>query len=373
MSSQTLISHAQVGAGPARAAPPKASGVLLWLRTNLFDGVHNWIFTLLGGILLIATVPELFRWAVVDAVWTTVENAEACKSTTGACWAIVHEKYRLMLFGTYTYDQHWRGALVVALLAGISILSGFRALWSKWLLVAWVATWIAVLVLQLGGVFGLEATPTHLWGGLPLTLLIFFGTVLGGLPIAALLALGRQSKLPIIKALCVGFVEIVRGVPLVTVLFMAALIFPLFVPESVTPDKFVRALIGMLMFFAAYAAEIFRGGLQAIPKGQYEAAEALGLPYWQKTTRIILPQTIRIVLPALMNDIIRAFKNTTFIAIIGLFDILGATKSALEDPIWSSYSTEAYLFVIALYFVVCLSMSKYSAVLERDMNKGNNR
>lgn len=373
MGSQVLISSAQAGASAARPAPPTASGLLHWLRSNLFDGIHNWIFTLLGCFLLIATVPEIFRWAILDAAWTSPEGAEACKNTTGACWAIIHEKYRLMLFGTFPYDQHWRGAIVVVLLGVMSIASGFRALWSKWLLVAWAVTWVVILVLQLGGVFGLVPTPTHLWGGLPLTLLIFFGTVIGGLPVAILLALGRQSDLPVIKALCIGFVEIVRGVPLITVLFMAALIFPLFVPESMTPDKFVRAQIGMLMFFAAYAADIFRGGLQAIPQGQYEAAEALGLPYWKKTTRIILPQTIRIVLPALMNDIIRAFKNTTFIAIIGLFDILGATKSALEDPTWVSYSTEAYLFVIALYFVVCFSMSKYSAALERDLNKGNIR
>lgn len=373
MGSQTLISKAETGASAPRAAPLAASGLLHWLKSNLFHGVHNWIFTILGCLLLIAIVPDLIRWAVLDAAWSTVDGAAACKAATGACWAIIHEKYRLMLFGTYPYDQHWRGGLVILLLGAMSIASGFRAFWGKELLAAWGVTWIAIFILQLGGVFGLALTPTHLWGGLPLTLLIFFGTVIGGLPVAVLLALGRQSKLPIIKALCIGFIEIVRGVPLVTVLFMAALIFPLFVPESMTPDKFVRAQIGMLMFFAAYAAEIFRGGLQAIPQGQYEAAEALGLPYWKKTTRIILPQTFRIVLPALMNDIIRAFKNTTFIAIIGLFDILGATKSALEDPRWVSYSTEAYLFVIALYFVVCFSMSKYSAGLERDLNKGNHR
>lgn len=373
MTSHRLISNAQTGASAARPAPVATSGLIHWARQNLFDGIHNTIFTLLCCALLIATVPDLFRWAIWDAAWTSANGADACKATTGACWAIVQEKYRLMLFGTYPYEQHWRGALVVLILGVMSIVSGFRVFWTKWLLVAWCVAWVAVFVLQLGGVFGLVPTPTHLWGGLPLTLLIFFGTVIGGLPVAILLALGRQSNLPIIKALCIGFVEMVRGVPLVTVLFMAALIFPLFVPEAMTPDKFVRALIGMLMFFAAYAADIFRGGLQAIPRGQYEAAEALGLPYWQKTTRIILPQTLRIVLPALMNDIIRAFKNTTFIAIIGLFDILGATKSALEDPTWVSYGTEAYLFVIALYFVVCFSMSKYSASLERDLNKGNTR
>ncbi|MEQ3625360.1 MAG: amino acid ABC transporter permease [Celeribacter sp.] len=373
MEARTLTSYAVSGAAPARPAPATASGLLRWLHANLFNGVHNWILTGLGLWLLIATVPDLLRWSLIDAVWTSDVGSDACRASTGACWAVIGEKYRLMLFGTYPYDQHWRGALVVVLLVGMSILSGFRKAWSRRLVYGWIAVWIAILTLQLGGVFGLEPTPSHLWGGLPLTLLMFFGTVIGGLPMAVLLALGRQSDLPVIKALCVGFIEVVRGVPLVTVLFMAALIFPLFVPETLTPGKFVRAQIGMLMFFAAYAAEIFRGGFQAIPRGQYEAANALGLSYWSKTVRIILPQTVTIVLPALMNDIIRAFKNTTFIAIVGLFDILGATKSALEDPIWVTYSTEAYLFVTALYFLACFSMSKYSEALERDLNRGKRR
>lgn len=373
MGADALVSRAIVAASPARPAPLLASGPIHWIRVNLFDGIYSCIFTFLGVWLLLATVPDLFQWAVLDAVWSSSAGPGPCKLTTGACWAIISEKYRLILFGTFPYDQHWRGALVIFLLVGMSIISGFRKVWSRKLVYTWIVVWAVILVLQLGGVFGLTATPTHLWGGLPLTLLMFFGTVIGGLPLALVLALGRQSNLPVIKALCVGFIEVVRGVPLVTVLFMAALIFPLFVPEQLTPGKFVRAQIGMLIFFAAYAAEIFRGGLQAIPKGQYEAADSLGLPYWKKTLYIILPQTVRIVLPALMNDIIRAFKNTTFIAIVGLFDVLGATKSALEDPLWVTYSTEAYLFVIALYFVACFSMSKYSAALERDLNRGTKR
>lgn len=369
----TLTSYAIVSDAPKRAAPVQTSKFAHWLRTNFFDGIHNWILTGLCVYVLVTTVPSLIQWAFIEAVWVSPDGADACKAASGACWAVIGEKYRLMLFGTFPYEEHWRGAGVIFLLMVMSILSTFKSLWSKNLLGAWIAVWILIFVLQFGGIFGLPATPTHLWGGMPLTLLIFFGTVIGGLPLAILLALGRQSTLPVIRALCIGFVEIVRGVPLVSVLFMAALIFPLFVPESLTPDKFMRALIGMLMFFAAYAADIFRGGLQAIPKGQYEAAQALGLSYWVRTTKIILPQTIRIVLPALMNDIIRAFKNTTFIAIIGLFDILGATKSALEDPVWVSYSTEAYLFVATLYFVVCFSMSKYSEALAVDLNKGRAR
>jgi general L-amino acid transport system permease protein len=201
---------------------------------------------------------------------------------------------------------------------------------------------------------------------------LFVGTLVGGLPLAILLALGRRSRLPIIQALSIGVIELVRGVPLVAVLFIASVMFPLFVPEQLTVDKVLRAQIGMIVFFAAYAAEVVRGGLQAIPRGQYEAADAIGLSYWQTTRRIVLPQALRIVIPALMNDIIRAFKNTTFVSIIGIFDVLGATKAALEDPRWIRFAPEAYLFVFALYFVFCLSMSKYSESVERDLRKGRN-
>jgi general L-amino acid transport system permease protein len=222
----------------------------------------------------------------------------------------------------------------------------------------------AVFVLMLGGVFGLAPIPTHRWGGLPLTLIMFVGTVVGGIPAGVLLALGRRSQMPAIKAICVGFIEIVRGLPLVTVLFMASLMFPLFLPEGISIDKFMRAQIAMMLFFAAYAAEVIRGGLQAIGRGQYEAADTVGLTYWQKMMRIILPQTARIVMPSMMNEIIRAFKNTTFVGIIGLFDVLRATSTAVQDPLWVRYSIEAYLFIFLLYFVMCFAMSKYSEGVE---------
>ncbi|NIO09431.1 MAG: ABC transporter permease subunit, partial [Deltaproteobacteria bacterium] len=187
-----------------------------------------------------------------------------------------------------------------------------------------------------------------------------------------LLALGRRSKMPAIKAICIGIIEITRGVPLVTILFMASLMFPLFMPEGVTIDKVLRAQIAMMIFFGAYGAEIVRGGLQAIPMGQYEAADAIGLTYWQKTRKIILPQALRIVIPAMMNDIIRAFKNTTFISIVGLFDILGATATSLEDPLWVRYAIEAYIFIFILYFCFCYTMSKYSQWVEKRLSAGRN-
>jgi general L-amino acid transport system permease protein len=333
--------------------------------------VHNTILTLLCVWALAMVAPSIVRWAAVDAVWTSAAGDE-CRQAVGACWAVVGEKYRLILFGTFPYQEHWRGWLVIGIVVGVSILSSFRRLWSWHLFLVWVAAMIAVLILMLGGVLGLRRTGTHEWGGLPLTLLLFVGTVVGGLPIAILLALGRRSQLPVIQALSIGVIEIVRGVPLVAVLFIASVMFPLFVPEELTVDKVLRAQVGMIVFFAAYTAEVVRGGLQAIPRGQYEAADAIGLSYWQTTRRIVLPQALRIVIPALMNDIIRAFKNTTFVSIIGLFDVLGATKAALEDPRWIRFAPEAYLFVFMLYFVFCLSMSKYSESVERDLQKGRN-
>ncbi len=318
---------------------------------------------------IFVTIPGFVRWAFLDSVWYT-NDPKICSESAGACWAVVAEKHRVMLFGTFPYEEHWRGVLTIIIIIGMSIFSAFRRFWSYKLFYAWIAAFALILVLMLGGVFGLTPTGTHEWGGLPLTLVLFVGTIVGGLPISILLALGRRSNLPAIKAICIALIEITRGVPLITVLFMAALMFPLFMPEGLNFDKVLRAQIAMMIFFAAYGAEIVRGGLQAIPVGQYEAAEAIGLTYWQKTRKIILPQALRIVIPALMNDIIRAFKNTTFISIIGLFDILGATATALEDPLWVRYAIEAYIFIFILFFCFCFSMSKYSQWFERYLNTG---
>jgi len=355
---------------PRRPAPRRKSGPLQWVRLRFFNGAHNVVLTLLIAWALVLIVPDLLAWAVLDAVWTG--PGSACRTAGGACWAIVAEKYRLILFGTYPFDEHWRATAAMVIILALAIVSAFERFWSYGLFAAWVVALVAVLTLMFGGVFGLAPVGTHQWGGLPLTLLIFFGTVVGGLPAAVFLALGRRSELPVVKALCVGVIEIVRGVPLITVLFMASLMLPLFMPEGVTIDKLLRAELGMIVFFAAYAAEIVRGGLQAIPYGQAEAANAIGLTYWQRTRRVILPQALRIVIPPLMNDIIRAFKNTTFVSIVGLFDVLGATSAAIQDPEWVLYAPEAYLFIFALYFVFCFSMSKYSESVERKLSTGRN-
>lgn len=356
----------------ARRPPPKREvGLAVWVRRNLFNNWYNSVLTLLAAWALFVTIPALVQWAFIDSVWYA-DDSKVCREAAGACWAVIAEKYRVMLFGTFPYEEQWRALIAMLVIIGLAIVSALERFWSYYLLGAWVIALIVVLVLMLGGVFGLEPTGTHEWGGLPLTLVLFVGTVVGGLPTAVFLALGRRSDLPAIKAICVGTIEITRGVPLVTILFMASLMFPLFMPEGITIDKLLRAQVGMIIFFGAYAAEVVRGGLQAIPRGQYEAADAIGLTYWQTMRRIVLPQALRIVIPALMNDIIRAFKNTTFVSIIGLFDVLGATATALEDPLWIRYALEAYIFVFILYFVFCFSMSKYSESVEWRLKEGRN-
>jgi general L-amino acid transport system permease protein len=363
------VSSALPMSSPRRPPPIRQTPLLGWLRRRFFGSAGNAVLTALALWALMVTLPGLVRWAFIDAVWSS-HDPKACRDAAGACWAVVAEKHRVMLFGTFPYDQHWRAVLAIVIVLGMMGVSAFRRFWSYWLFAAWGLATACVLVLMLGGLLGLPPISTHQWGGLPLTLLLFLGTVVGGMPAAILLALGRRSSLPVIRALCVGFIEIVRGVPLIAILFMASLMIPLFMPGGVSVDKVLRAQIGMIAFFAAFAAEIVRGGLAAIPRQQYEAADAIGLSYAQSMSRIILPQALAIALPALMNDIVRAFKNTTFVSIIGLFDVLRATSTALADPLWTLFAAEAYLFIAALYFLFCFALSTYAGRLERDLPGG---
>jgi general L-amino acid transport system permease protein len=364
-----LISHAVPVHSPRRTRPIKAMPWLTWIRKRLFGGPWDALLTALAIWAIAVTLPRFVEWAFLEAAWSS-HDPDACREAAGACWAVITEKHRVMLFGTFPYDQHWRAATAIAIMLGMMAVSAFHHLWSCRLAVAWLLAIAAVLALMLGGAFGLSPIGTHQWGGLPLTLMLFIGTVVGGVPAGILLALGRRSSLPAIRAVSIGFIEIVRGVPLIAILFMASLMIPLFMPEGVSVDKVLRAQIAMILFFAAYAAEVVRGGLAAIPRQQFEAADAIGLTYWQAHSRIILPQALAIALPALMNDIVRAFKNTTFVSIIGLFDMLRATSTALQDPRWTLFAPEAYLFLAALYFVFCGAMSAYARRIERGLPDG---
>jgi general L-amino acid transport system permease protein len=248
-----------------------------------------------------------------------------------------------------------------------------RRLWGRRLLLLWLVGLAAVGVLMWGGVFGLRYVDSLLWSGLPLTLILTVVGVLFAFPLGILLALGRRSELPAVRAICVAYIELVRGVPLITVLFMASVMLPLFLPTGITIDKLLRAQLAFILFAAAYLAEVVRGGLQAIPQGQIEAANALGLNYWQRTRLIVLPQALSLVIPPLVNTFIGTFKDTSLIIIIGLFDLLGTVNAALADPNWQGFHLEAYVFAGAIYFVFCFFMSRYSLMLEREFNQGGVR
>ncbi len=334
-----------------------------WLRDNLFGNWASTAFTLLLLYLLWKGLPPLIDWAFLDAVWRP--DPQACRATEGACWGFIAEKHRFILFGTYPYEQHWRPGLASVILIGLWVFSAIRLFWRWWLLLVWLFGLLIIGGLMWGGAFGLPYVENERWGGLILTLLLStFGVALA-FPLSIVLALGRRSDLPVIRALCVGYIELIRGVPLISVLFMASVMLPLFLPSGVTIDKMVRAQLAIVMFAAAYLAEVIRGGLQAIPKGQYDAAHALALPYWRRTWLIILPQALRISVPPLVNTFIALFKDTSLVLIIGLFDLLSTIKISLTEPAWNGFGIEAYVFASLVYFAFCFAMSRYSKSFER--------
>jgi general L-amino acid transport system permease protein len=334
-----------------------------WIRENLFSGWVSTLFSVLVLLLLFKALPPFIDWAFLDAVWKP--DSKACRAGEGACWGFIAEKHRFILFGTYPFDLHWRPAIATVLLIGLWIFSAIRRFWRGWLVLVWLAGLTVIGILMWGGVFGMPYVENERWGGLILTLLLTTFGVAFAFPLSILLALGRRSDMPVIRGLCVGYIELIRGVPLISLLFMASVMLPLFLPHGVTIDKLLRAQIAMIMFAAAYLAEVVRGGLQAIPKGQYDAAHALALPYWRRTYLIILPQALRISVPPLMNTFIAFFKDTSLVLIIGLFDLLSTVKISLNEPAWTGFGVEAYLFASMVYFVFCYSMSRYSQRLEQ--------
>jgi general L-amino acid transport system permease protein len=356
---------------PVERPRPVTAGPLAWLRANLFNSIPNTILTLAALYLLAVIIPPVVRWAVVDAVWHG-ETGRACRAG-GACWAFIAEKGRFILFGRYPYAEHWRPLFTIVIFVAMILASCDRRLWGRRLAVLWLVGLITVGVLMWGGVLGMTYVETSLWNGLPLTLILAtLGTVFA-FPLAILLALGRRSRLPAVRGICVGYIELVRGVPLITVLFMASVMLPLFLPTGMTIDKLLRAQLAVILFAAAYLAEIVRGGLQAIPRGQYEAADSLGLGYWRRTRLIVLPQALAMVIPPLVNSFIGGFKNTSLVIIIGLFDLLGAANAALTDANWQGFYIEAYVFTAAIYWTFCFFMSRYSQMLEREFSKGRQR
>lgn len=350
--------------------PPAASiGIIGWIRTNLFNGVLNSLLTVVTLFLLWKVIPPLLRWAFIDSAWHT--TSQACRDAAGACWSIITMNYRFILFGFYPYEEQWRPFLAMLILFGLLFYSRDRVHWKKTLAYSWIIGLFIMGLLMKGGIFGLPAVESTQWGGLPLTLLLAVFGLTAAYPLGVVLALGRRSRMPGVKVLCIVYIELIRGVPLISLLFMSSIIFPLFLPEGVTFNKILRAQAAIILFTAAYIAEVVRGGLQGMSRGQYEAAESLGLNYYLTMRLVILPQALKIVIPPTVSILISAFKDTSLVVIIALFDLLKTTQSVLSNPEWMGFSREAYVFVAILYFLGCFSMSHYSRKLEKELSKGD--
>ncbi len=356
----------------ARTAPVKTEGPIAWIKSNLFGNLWTSVGTVLIGLLLLSVVPRFLNWALINAVWA--KDYEACHAAAGACWGVVSEKFRIIIFGRYPFEEQWRALIATIALLALLVVSCMRAAWKPRLAILWVLVLAFFFTLMSGGVFGLAKVETDRWGGLPLTLLLSSLSMTMAFPIALVVALGRRSSLPAIRSVCSIYVELIRGVPLISVLFMASFMFPLLMPAGFNIDVLVRVLAGITLFAAAYMAEVIRGGLQAVPKGQIEAAATLGLSYWQTQRKIVLPQALAMVVPGVMNNFISTFKDTSLVTIVSLYELTGAMSLALNsDSNWRPFKIEGYLFIALIYFVFCFSMSRYSMWIEKQVNKSKQR
>jgi general L-amino acid transport system permease protein len=347
--------------GPAR--------VVDWLRRNLFSSVANTLLTLLVLGLLWLVVPSLFEWAITHAT-ITGDSKDACTGD-GACWTFIKLRLHTFFWGHYPDGELWRLVLAAGLLIAFAAPVMRDRIRHRGIYVLLLLTLFPLLagILLVGGVAGLPFVDTSLWGGLMLDVIISFVTVAGALPLGILLALGRRSQLPVMRYFSIGFIELWRGVPLLTVLFMSAVMVPLFLPYGVSIDRLIRAMVAFTLFNAAYMAETVRGGLQGVPIEQEEAAYSVGLKWWQVQVFVTLPQALRIVVPGIVNNIVDLFKDTSLVTIIGLVDLLGAVNQSLKDPAWLGLAKEGYVFTAFVFFVCCFGMSSYSRRFERRLNR----
>jgi general L-amino acid transport system permease protein len=362
----------------AEKPPGSSTGAIAWMRQNLFSSVPNTILTLLSIAFLAWIIPPLAQFLIFKAIWVDPlgQKGDLCRPEgVGACWAFVSARFSFFLFGFYPLDQLWRPSVVM--LSGLVLIIPLFTPKAPFKVVNaalfFVVLPIVSYILLAGGMFGLTPVATEKWGGLLITLIISVVGITCSIPIGIMLALGRRSQLPIIKTLSILFIELWRAVPLITVLFMASVMLPLFLPYGTTVDKLLRALVGVTLFESAYLAEVVRGGLQALPRGQYEAASSLGLSYWKSMGLIILPQAIKHVIPGIVGNFISLFKDTSLVSIVGLFDLLNTVQSATGDQDWLSpnLTVTAYIFAGLVFWVFCFSMSRYSRFLERRLDTGH--
>ncbi len=348
--------------------PPVANtGIIGWIRENLFSSPLNTMLTLIILAVFWYSLIPFVQWAFIDACWHPDAN---CREAKGACWSVITCNYKIILFGFYPQNILWRPVTTIVLLIMLLFISRNRQYWKPWLGYTWLVSLIIMGTLLSGGIFGLEHVEIEKWGGLILTLILSVFGLTAAYPLGVILALGRQSKMPAIKSFCVIYIELIRGVPLISLLFMSSVVFPLFLPEGMTINGILRAQIAIIIFTAAYVAEVVRGGLQGMNKGQFEAADSIGLNYSQTMRLIILPQALKIVIPPSVSVLISAFKDTSLVVIIGLYDLLKTTQTSLSEPRWMGFSAEAYIFIAIIYFLCCFFMSNYSRRLERELDTG---
>lgn len=342
--------------------------ILRTILRELFPTPFAAILNVSALTLLVWALPPLARWALIDAQWTG-ETGASCPPGGGACWAFVIDKLRLILFGLYPYDEQWRPMCATIVLVVLVVLSLNPRFWRKSLAWAWAAGLLAYGIIMWGGVLGLTLVESSYWGGLPLTILLTAFGVFFGLIISVPVALARFSKYPVFRMVATAYIETIRGIPLISVLFMASVALPLILPQGLTPNGLGRVLTGIVLFFGAYMAEVLRGGLQAIPTGQFEATRALGLSYGAAMAKVILPQAFEIVLPAFVNLIIGALKGTSLVVIVAMMDLLGSAQASLADPDWIGFYVEAYVFAGLLYVVMCGSISWYGRRIEKTLQR----
>lgn len=347
---------------PSRPAPAGRVGPVAWLRANLFGGWKDTIITIVLLALILAIVPKLLSWLLLDA--TFWGDAAACRQNAGACWPFIIDKFKVFMIGVYPQDLGWRpgvAAIALLVLAALTYTNRVRGIV---LVIAWALLPLFALIM-IGGAFGMQKVDQSLWGGLMLSIMLALVGVIFSIPLGVLLAIGRFYGPPAIKSLCVAIIELIRGVPLITILFMASVMMPLFLPPDLVINNLLRIQIGMILFSAAYMAEVVRGGLQAIPAGQSEAALALGVTRGRVIAFVIVPQALRHVLPPLIGRCIALFKDTSLVIIVGLLDFLGMIKNAALDTKWLGFQAEAYIFAALVYWAICYSLSLYGRKLER--------
>ncbi|HKT09231.1 MAG TPA: amino acid ABC transporter permease [Gemmatimonadaceae bacterium] len=350
----------------SEAASPAArmSPVTTAIRRSFATPAAAALTVIVAGIAAAVVVP-LARWALVGATWSG--TADDCRRAAGgACWAFIGHKAGFILFGLYPAAQRWRPGLAAAVLVALVVCTAIPRCWTRWLLAAWALGLALAFVVMHGGL-GLTVVPTQRWGGLPVTIMLTALGLAGGFPIGVVLALGRRSRRPLPRAVAGAIVEVVRGVPLIAVLYVAVLVFPLALPTGVSVDKLALAQAAVIVFASAYLAEAVRSGLQLVPARRLDAGLALGLSWWQTMQRIVLPEALRTVLPSFISIAVGFFQDTSLIVIIGLFDLLNTARSAAQDPNWLGFYTEAFVFVGAIYFCGSAALSRYGLWLERRM------